>query len=142
IKGHYDMRWAARGTVHQRRYRIERGGFTGAIQVMLADRQARHLQGVTGPTITVPAGVSEFTYPVYLPPWMETGRTSRTCVMGVGVIKDADGSEQTVSFSSVQTTEQVVVVVEPGRLEVGVERSSLRVEPGKTVTVPVRISRG
>jgi hypothetical protein len=142
IKGHYDMSWAARGTVHERRYRIERGGFKGPIQVMLADRQARHLQGVTGPTITVPAGVSEFTYGVYLPPWMETGRTSRTCVMAVAVVKDADDSEHTVSHSSVQTPEQVVVVVEPGRLELAVERSSLAVEPGKTITVPVRIARG
>src|ERR1700757_3008104 len=81
IKGVFDVRWVARGTVHKRRYRIERGGFTGPLQIGLADHQARHLQGVMGPTIIVPAAASEFTYPVYLPPWMETGRTSRTCVM-------------------------------------------------------------
>jgi hypothetical protein len=142
VVGKYDMGWAARGTVHQRRYRIERGGFTGPIEVRLADRQARHLQGVTGPAITVPAGVSEFTYSVYLPPWMETARTSRTCVMAVGVIKDADGSEHTVCFSSVQPNEQVIVVVEPGRLEVELERLSLTVAPGKTLAVPVKVARG
>ncbi len=142
IKGEYDMRWAARGTVHQRRYHIDRGGFAGPIQVRVADHQARHLQGVTGPTITVPAGVSDFEYPVTLPPWMETGRTARTCVMAVGVVKDADGSEHTVSFTSVQPNEQVIVVVEPGRLDVEVDRPSLTVEPGKTVPVPVRVGRG
>src|SRR5207244_10668640 len=51
IKGDYDMRWAARGTTHTRTYQIERGGFDGPIEVSLADRQARHLQGVVGPTI-------------------------------------------------------------------------------------------
>jgi hypothetical protein len=142
IVGDYDMRWAARGTLHHRHYRLERNGFDGPAEVSLADRQARHLQGVTGPTITVPPGATEFDYVVTLPPWMETGRTSRTCVMGVGVVKDADGSEHEVSFSSVQQNEQIVAVVEPGRLGVEAGRTSLVVEPGRTVAVPVRVQRG
>jgi hypothetical protein len=142
IKGQYDMRWAARGTVLQRHYRIERGGFAGPLRVSVADHQARHLQGVTGPTITVPAGVSEFDYPVFLPPWMETGRTSRTCVMAVGVVKDADGGEHTVSFTSVEPNDQVIVVIEPGRLDVELDRSSLTAAPGKTVPAVVRVARG
>jgi hypothetical protein len=142
IVGDYDMRWAPRGTVHHRHYRLERNGFDGPIEVSLADRQARHLQGVTGPTITVPPGATEFEYAVTLPPWMETGRTSRTCVMGVGVLKDADGSEHEVSFSSVQQNEQIVAVVEPGRLGLETERTSLVVEAGRTVAVPVHVHRG
>jgi hypothetical protein len=141
VVGAYDMRWAARGTVHRRRYRIDRGGFTGPIEVSLADRQARHLQGVTGPTITVPPGATEFDYPVTLPPWMETGRTSRTCVMAVGVVKDAVGGEHEVSFTSVAQNEQVVAVVEPGRLGVEADRASLLVTPGRSETVAVRVSR-
>jgi hypothetical protein len=142
VVGKYDMGWAPRGTFHQRHYRIERGGFKGPIRVQLADRQARHLQGVTGPTITVPAGESEFTYAVYLPSWMETARTSRTCVMAVGVIKDADGTEHTVCHSSVQPNEQVVVVIEPGRLEVELGRQTLAVAAGKAVALPVKVGRG
>ncbi len=142
IVGEFDMRWAARGTIHQRHYRIERGGFEGPLEVSLADKQARHLQGVTGPVITVPAGVSEFDYAVQLPPWMETGRTSRSCVMAVGVIKDTDGSEHVVSFTSVNQNEQVVVVVEPGRLGIEAERTSLAIQPGGTVPLPVQVARG
>ncbi|HYT89163.1 MAG TPA: PPC domain-containing protein [Gemmataceae bacterium] len=141
IVGEYDMRWAARGSVHQRRYKIERNGYDGPIEVSLADRQARHLQGVTGPTITVPAGVSEFSYPVHLPPWMETGRTCRVCVMGAGVVKDADGSEHVVTFSSTQPNEQLIAVVEPGRLDVELERGSLAARPGQTTTLAVRVLR-
>jgi hypothetical protein len=140
VVGEYDMRWAARGTVHQRKYRLERDGYDGPVEVMLADHQARHLQGVTGPTITVPAGATEFDYPVTLPPWMEMGRTSRTCVMAVATIKDADG-EHTVSFTSINQNEQLVAVVQPGRLGVEVERPSLTAEPGKTVNVAVTLSR-
>jgi hypothetical protein len=142
IVGHHDMRWAARGTVFHRRYRVERNGFDGPLEVSLADRQARHLQGVTGPTITVPAGATEFDYAVQLPPWMETGRTCRVCVMAVGVIKDADGSEHTVSHSSIQPNEQIIVVVEPERLGLEVDRASLRAVPGGSVAVTVRIRRG
>jgi hypothetical protein len=142
IKGVYQMRWVARGTTYERRYQIERGGFAGPIEVSLTDRQARHLQGVTGPTITVPPGATEFTYQVQLPPWMETGRTSRVCVMGLGVVKDADGKEYEVSFSSVNQNEQMVAVVEPGPLDVEVSRSSLAAVPGKGVSLPVRVTRG
>src|SRR5262249_41214369 len=137
IVAQHDMRWAPRGTVHVRQYRIERNGFDGPIEVSLADRQARHLQGVTGPTITVPAGVSEFDYPVQLPPWMETGRPCRVCVMGVGVVKDSDGSAHTVSFSSVQPNEQIIVVIEPERLGLKAAKTSIAAGPGKGVALPV-----
>jgi len=142
VKGVHDMRWAARGTVYSRHYRIDRGGFDGPLEVSLADRQARHLQGVTGPTITVPAGASEFDYPVQLPPWMETGRTCRVVVMAVGMLKDTDGTEHPVSFSSPQPDDQIILVVEPGRLGVEAERTSILALPGKTVSLPVRVTRG
>jgi hypothetical protein len=142
VVGEYDMRWAARGTIHQRHYRIERDGFEGPIEVSLADKQSRHLQGVTGPTIAVPPGVSEFDYAVQLPPWMETGRTSRTCVMAVGLIKDKDGSDHVVSFTSTHQNEQVIAVIEPGRLGIEVDHTSLTVTPGKTIPIAVRMLRG
>lgn len=142
IKGVYDMGFAARGGMHKRTYKIERKGYEGPIEVSLADRQARHLQGVEGPTITVPAGVSEFTYSAYLPPWMETGRTCRVCVQGVGVLKEADGSEHRVSFSSVNQNEQLVAVVGPGMLAMEADRTSFTATPGKPFTVAVKVRRG
>jgi hypothetical protein len=142
IKGDYQIRWVARGSGYDRSYRIERSGFDGPITIRLADHQARHLQGVTGPTIVVPAGATQFTYPVQLAPWMETGRTSRVCVMGVAVVKDAAGKEHEVSFCSIAQNEQLVAVVEPGSLSLDVERSSLTAIPSKTIALPVRIARG
>jgi hypothetical protein len=142
IKGEYDMGFAPRGAIHKRKYKIERNGYEGPIEVSLADRQARHLQGVEAGTILVPAGVSEFTYSAYLPPWMETGRTCRVCVQGVGVIKDTDGSEHRVSFSSVNQNEQLVAVVGPGMLALEIDRTSFTAAPGKSLSVPVRIKRG
>ena len=141
IKGVYDMRLASRGGVLERTYQIERTGHDGPIEVSLADKQARHLQGVEGPTILVPAGAKEFKYAVTLPPWMETGRTSRTCVMGVAVLKDKDGSLHEVSFSSTNQNEQLVAVVEPGKLGVNLDNASLAVRPGLPSTILVKVSR-
>jgi hypothetical protein len=142
VTGIYDMQWASRGTVLHRHYRIERNGFAGPIEVSLADRQMRHLQGVTGPSITVPPGANEFDYAVTLPPWMETGRTSRSCVMAVGVIRSTDGKEHRVSFSSVHQNEQIVAVVQPGRLSISVEPESVGAGMDKTVTVKVTRGKG
>ena len=141
IVGDYESTQSPRGSVRHRHYRIERGGYDGPIEVRLSDRQARHLQGVHGPTVVVPAGVSEFDYAVELPPWMEMGRTSRTCVMGVGVVKDG-GAEHYVSYSSVQQNDQIIAVVEAGRLGVEVEKPASWRRRGKSVAVPVKVSRG
>ncbi|MGH7172814.1 MAG: PPC domain-containing protein [Gemmataceae bacterium] len=141
IVGDYDLRLAPRGSVFRRRYRIERNGFTGPLEVRLADRQARHLQGVSGPTLTIPSGTDVFEYPVRLPPWMETGRTSRTCIMAVGVVKDGE-NEYTVGYSSEQQNEQIIAVVETGRLGVEIDRPSLAAVPGGKAELTVRVRRG
>ena len=137
-----DFRWAPRGTTHHRRYKIDRGGFQGPLEVRLADRQARHLQGVTGPVLTIPPEVSEFDYPVALPPWMETGRTSRAVVIAVGTVKEADGTEHEVSYSSPQAEVQIIAVIEPSRLAIESERGSLAATPGRSVAIPIHLTRG
>jgi len=141
IVGDFDMRNAERGSVYKRKYKLERNGFDGPIEISLADRQARHLQGVTGPTITVPPGVSEFEYTVQLPPWMETGRTCRVCVQAVGVVKEGDRS-YTVSFSALGQNDQMIAVVETGRLGVEAEKTALAVKRGGSATLAVKVARG
>jgi hypothetical protein len=140
VSASYLMRLAPRGSVLRRKYRIDRGGYTGPLEVRLADRQARHLQGAHGPTLTVPADTNEFEYPLMLPPWMETGRTCRVCVMTIGKIKDGD-SEHEVCYSAIGQNDQIVSVVETGRLGVELETGSLEAAPGRTVELPVKVTR-
>jgi hypothetical protein len=141
VVGTYASVYAPRGSVHRRQYTIERGGYEGPLQIMLADRQARHLQGVTGPTITVPAGQSEFDYPVSLAPWLEVGRTSRTVLMAVGEVTDEHGTKHMVSQSTPGQSEQIVILADPGLLSVQPERTSVLAVPGGSAEVPVRIER-
>jgi hypothetical protein len=140
VVGEFQLLVAPCGGVLRKQYRIERGSFTGPLEVRLADRQARHLQGVTGPVLIVPAGATTFEYPVTLPPWMEIGRTCRVCVMTSGRIKEGD-SEHTISYSAIAQDDQIVTVVETGRLSVELERGSVRVVPDGQTEVKFRLSR-
>jgi len=140
VVGSFSTVYAPRGAVHVRHYKIERGGFEGPLTVSLADRQGRHLQGVTGPTITVPPGTSEFDYPVYLPPYMEIGRTSRSCLMAIGEVEE-QGTKHKVSYSSNAQNDQIIILVDPGPLSLTVDRNSLLASPGATAEVIVRMER-
>jgi hypothetical protein len=62
--------------------------------------------------------------------------------MGTAVLKDFDGSEHAVTFSSIQQNEQLVAVIEPGRLGVELGRESVAAGPGKAVSLAVRVARG
>ena len=141
IKGEFETGFAARGGTHRRSYKIVRNGYDGPIEIRLADKQARHLQGVVGPTIVVPSGKSEFVYEAYLPPWMEMGRTCRVCVMGTATVKEGD-AEHRVTFSSTNQNEQIVAVVGPGHLAMDLVRTAVAGHPGDTVEVAVRVKRG
>ncbi|VTS05391.1 hypothetical protein [Tuwongella immobilis] len=141
IVGEFDSRLAPRGQLVRRSYRLERTGYDGPITVQLAEKQARHLQGVTGEPMIVPAGATRFDYGVMLPPWMEMGRTSRSCIVGIATIRDWDGSEHVVSFTSVQPNEQVIVIVQPNRLSVDVGQSVVTGRAGETISLPIRVRR-
>jgi len=142
LTGPVNFGWAPRGSLRRRKYALARGGFTGAVEVRMADRQARHLQGVAGPTVTVPPGQDEFIYPVSLPPWMEVGRTSRAVVMATGIVREPDGTEHEVSFSSIVNDLQISAVIGPGLLALEPGRTSIMVDPGGFVEVPIRVARG
>ncbi|MDA1054743.1 MAG: PPC domain-containing protein [Planctomycetota bacterium] len=142
VVGDFETRYAARGSTFLRHFVIDRGGYEGPITVRMAEHQVRHLQGVTGPTILVPPGETEFDYPIKLPPWMEIGRTSRTAVMAVAVVKDTDGSTHHVSYTSHAQNDQVIVLVDPGQLDLRLGDKSLVAAPKSKHAIPFHLGRG
>jgi hypothetical protein len=139
FKGQYELRYVPRGGVLRKTYEIDRGGFTGPLEVSLADRQGRHLQGVHGPTIVVPANETTFEYPLSLPPWMELGRTSRTNLMLVGEMNDAAGKPHKVCFATNEQNEQMIALVSPSEFQIAVEKPAYLVRPESELRVPVRL---
>lgn len=142
VTGVFETRYAARGSTFVRHYKIDRGGYTGPLTVRLAERQNRHLQGITGPQVLVPAEASEFDYTIFLPPWMEIGRTSRTCLMAVGTVTTEDGRQHPVSYTSFEQSDQIIVLVDPERMSLHLPQTSLRAIPGSTVRLPFEVRRG
>jgi hypothetical protein len=140
--GLFETKFAARGSVYVRHYTIDRGEFKGPLEVSLSDRQVRHLQGVTGPKIILPPDVNEFDFPLTLAPLMEIGRTSRTQLTLVGVVTEPDGSKHNVSYTSGEQTDQIIVLVDPGRLSLEAVRSSARAKPNGQTRVAVQVRRG
>lgn len=140
--GVFETKYIPRGAVFVRRYRIDRNGFEGPLQVQLADRQGRHLQGVTASPVTVPAGQTDFDFAVTLPPWMEIGRTCRSTLAVTGTVIDADGAQHMVSYSSNDQHNQMIALVDPGRFAVQLPRTTLQARPGQRVDLPIRIQRG
>lgn len=142
IHSPFETRYASRGTTYTRHYYIERTGFKGPIEIEPADRQVRHLQGVTGEKVIVPAGESEFDYTVSLPPWMEIGRTSRFCLMGSAFVEDESGTKHRVSFSSHAQDDQVIMLVDPVRISLQLPSSTFVVNRGSSIEIPVKVVRG
>jgi hypothetical protein len=138
----FETKYASRGTTYSRHFFLDRNGFEGPIEIEMADRQVRHLQGVTGEKVIVPPGESEFDYTVTLPSWMKIGRTSRTTLIASGLVEDPDGSRHRVSYSSQAQDDQVIVLVDPVRLSLDAARKSLGIRPGTTVSLPIEVKRG
>lgn len=138
----FESKYASRGTEYSRNYQIERTDFAGEIEIEMADRQVRHLQGVTGNKVVVPAGGTDFKYTVALPPAMEIGRTSRTTLMASAFVKDETGKQHRVSYTSIAQDDQIIVLVDPVKLSVSSQPTTIRVVPGKTVKLPIQVNRG
>lgn len=141
VHADYLLAYGLRGSTFHRRYLLDRGGMTGPLTACLADRQFRHLQGVTGPALSIPPEATEFEYPISLPPWMEIGRTSRSVVMVSGLVKDQDGSEHWVSFSSGEQNEQIIAVVAEGKMRIEADRHSILAEQDGSARLKIQVLR-
>ena len=144
----FETKYGARGSTFTRSYEIDRGDFEGPIEIELADRQNRHLQGVTGQKVIVPPGESSFDFTVALPPWMEVGRTSRTCLMASAFVEDEAGQQHRVSYSSEAQDDQIIVLVDPTRLSIETSQPAISIpasgtaSSSGTVELPFKVARG
>ena len=91
-EGKDDVTKWPRGTTFPAPVLIQRNeSFTGDIVLEMSSRQGRHRQGIRGPELTVKPGIDRILYPVFLPEWLETTRTSRMVVNGVTQVTDPKG---------------------------------------------------
>jgi hypothetical protein len=139
--GVFESKYIPRGGALVRRYRIERNGFEGPLEVKLADRQGRHLQGVTAQHVLVEPGQNEFDFAVELPSWMEIGRTCRSTLLISGQTKDDGGESHTISYSSNDQHNQMIALVATGQLAIQLSKTTLVVRPSHRAELPIKLQR-
>ena len=129
------------GSTFHREYALHRNGFEGPLKVRLADKQIRHLQGVTDQIITVEPGTESFKYPYRFPARVEVGRTSRLQVMLIGELTDFDGSKHLISYTSRERNDQLISVAAQGNVSVDPAIGSLALGPNESRELTVKVGR-
>ena len=129
------------GTVYWHPFTVERNGHEGPITVVMADRQRRHLQGVQGlGEFHVPAGVTDFEFPFYLPPGMSADRLGRCLVMAIGEVIDEKGNRHQVVYADGEAC-QAPINPKAALLSLVVKQTSIFVQPNSTAEIQFNLQR-
>jgi hypothetical protein len=138
-EGKNDVTKWPRGTTFPAPVLIQRDeGFAGDIVLEMAARQGRHRQGIRGPELTISPDVDRILYPVFLPEWLETTRTSRMVVNGVTQIADPQGR---VRYLSSKLRTRIGFLPTGALLKVDCDVPELEVVAGQSFEIPLTISR-
>jgi hypothetical protein len=132
-------RIVSRGTTYPADVIVERHeGYTGPVTLQMAATQQRQRRGIRGGFLTVPPGVSEIQYPVYMPEWLETSLTARINVIGVTEVADPQGNKRQVTGAM----DGLIVMSPEGSLLKISHEPAERIAPlGGELEIAVKVSR-
>lgn len=138
-EGKDDVTKWPRGTIFPAPVLIERDeGFTEDITLEMTSKQGRHRQGIRGPELVVPNGMKRILYPVTLPEWLETTRTSRMVVNGVAQVPDPKGN---LRYSVIRQKTRMGFLPTGALLKLSADTQEFIGIPGQPVSVPLSLSR-
>lgn len=128
-----------RGSTHLTEVLIERtDGFTGELLLDMAGAQQRHRQGIQGPPLTVLPGQQKVIYPVFLPEWLETTRTSRLGLVAMGRVCDPKGVPR---FVLAPMEGQITMSIEGALMKLSAGHEEITATPGKPIPVVLHLAR-
>ena len=134
-----DVRKVHRGTTFRGPLTIHRlEGFEGEVRLHPTAKQQRHRQGMDGEEIVVPADATHCEYPVFVPEWMETTRTSRFIVNGAVVVTDPRGAKRTL----LERQELRLGMLPEGAIMKLAGPAEIRLKRGATATIALGLVRG
>ena len=138
-EGKDDVSKWPRGTTFPYPVLIERNeGFNGEIVLEMTSRQGRHRQGIHGPELKVPPGVERILYPIFLPEWLETTRTSRLSLNGVAKISDGKGN---IRYSLVRQKTRMGFLPGGALLKLACGETEIEAKAGAVLQVPLTLNR-
>jgi hypothetical protein len=128
-----------RGTTYPADVVVERlDGYAGPVILQMAANQQRQRRGIRGGSLTVPAGIDQVQYPIFMPEWLETSLTARMNVIGVTPIPDPKGNIRHVTGIM---DGFIVMSLEGALLKLTHENQEYVAAPGGTLEVPIKLSR-
>ena len=134
-----DVRKVARGSTFLAPLHLEwLEGYNGPVTLEMTSKQQRHRQGLSSDEFVVEPGMKRVEYPIFVPEWMETTKTSRMILNGTVQVPDPQGNVRTL----VQRMELRIGMLPVGALlRVTHAAKEPRVQPGEVLSIPVKISR-
>ena len=134
-----DVSKVCRGSTHLFPLLIERlDGFDGEIILEMTAKQQRHRQGLAGDEFIIEPSAKRIEYPIFVPEWMETTKTSRMILNGAIRIADSKGTIRTL----LQRMEMRFGILPEGAMMKVTHRSG-EYHPviGKGLRIPLTVSR-
>jgi hypothetical protein len=134
-----DVRKVHRGSTYLAPLLIERlEGYEGPITLEMTARQQRHRQGLSSREFVVSPARTRVEYPIFVPEWMETTKTSRMILNGVVQVSDPMGNFR----SLVQRMEMRIGILPEGALlKIASPVGEISVKPGEEIRLPLIVSR-
>ena len=134
-----DVRKVHRGSTFLAPVFIDRlEGYQGEVILEMTAKQQRHRQGLASDEFTVPPSATKVDYPIFVPEWMETTKTSRMILNGRVEVADPKGNKRTL----LQRQELRIGILPEGAL------MKLAHVPGEYIaaiggelTIPLQLSR-
>ena len=133
-----DVRKVHRGSTYLFPMLIERlEGYAGPITLEMTAKQQRHRQGLASDEFIVPPDAKRVEYPIFVPEWMETTKTSRMILNGAVQIPDPQGNVRTL----LQRQELRFGILPEGALmKLSHPPGEIKATAGSTIKVPLSLS--
>lgn len=134
-----DVRKVHRGSTYLFPMLIDRlEGYAGPINLEMTAKQQRHRQGLASDEFVVPADAKRVEYPIFVPEWMETTKTSRMILNGSVQVPDPQGTMRTL----LQRQELRFGILPEGALmKLTHAAGEIHVSPGGEVSIPLSLSQ-
>jgi hypothetical protein len=113
-------------------------GFEGEVTLQLASRPDRIRQGIRGDDIVVPPDQTSAEFPLFLPEWVQTDRTSRIILNTLVKVPDPQGN---LRYLLNKMDKRITMNVEGALLKITADRTELPAREGDTVKIPLSVSR-
>ncbi len=127
-----------RGTAYPAPVVIERlEQFEGPVELQMAAVPDRVRQGILGDARFVPTGRNEAVFPLIIPEWVQTDRTSRIILNTVVTVPDAGGRQR---YLVNRMQQRITMNVEGALLKVSTPRQYYQSD-GKCLDIPVELFR-